>query len=164
MQIWHRLNVTHRPLITKSIISSGNTRTRLTPLWCIRSVRADLIGLQSMTARHALNLAELLKPDAVCRRGICYGDVAVCVSVTLMYCAQTTESVIMQPSPDCSPAILVFPRPNMNLTARGDAPHWGRQMIVCNVVNTPRTSVSQRSIRGAIVRVELGIAIPDLNF
>jgi len=45
---------------------------------------------------------------------ICYGDVDVChksccVSVTLMYCAQTTESIIMQPLPDCSPAILVFP-------------------------------------------------------
>jgi len=30
-------------------------------------------------------------------------------SVTLMYRAQTTESIIMRPSPDCSPAILVFP-------------------------------------------------------
>jgi len=37
------------------------------------------------------------------------GCVSVCVSVTLMYCAQTTESIIMRPSPDCSPAILVFP-------------------------------------------------------
>jgi len=32
-----------------------------------------------------------------------------CVSVTLMYCAQTTEPIIVRPSPDCSPAILVFP-------------------------------------------------------
>jgi len=32
-----------------------------------------------------------------------------CVSVTLMYCAQTTESITMRLSPDCSPAILVFP-------------------------------------------------------
>jgi len=38
----------------------------------------------------------------------CCRDVAVCVSVTLMYCAQTTESIIMRTSPDCSPAILVF--------------------------------------------------------
>jgi len=33
----------------------------------------------------------------------------LCVSVTLMYCAQTTESIIMRPLPDFSPAILVFP-------------------------------------------------------
>jgi len=33
---------------------------------------------------------------------------ATCLSVTLMYCAQTTESIMMRPSPDCSPAILVF--------------------------------------------------------
>jgi len=50
-----------------------------------------------------------LPPDAVCWRGFCYGDVAVCVSVTLMYCAQTTESIITRPSPDSSPAILGFP-------------------------------------------------------
>jgi len=35
-------------------------------------------------------------------------DAVVCVSVALMYCAQTTESIIIQPSPDCSLAILVF--------------------------------------------------------
>jgi len=34
---------------------------------------------------------------------------SVCLSVTLMYCAQTIESTIMRPAPDCSPAILVFP-------------------------------------------------------
>jgi len=39
----------------------------------------------------------------------CCGDVADCVCVTLMYCAQTTESIIVQPSPDCNPAILDFP-------------------------------------------------------
>jgi len=33
---------------------------------------------------------------------------AMCL-ITLMYCAHTTESIIMRPSPDCSPAILVFP-------------------------------------------------------
>jgi len=27
------------------------------------------------------------------------------VSVTLMYCAKTTELIIMRPLPDCSPAI-----------------------------------------------------------
>jgi len=53
--------------------------------------------------------ASVLPSDAVRLRGICYGDVAVCVSVTLMYCAQTTESIIMRFSPDCSPTILVFP-------------------------------------------------------
>jgi len=52
-----------------------------------------------------------LPSDAVRWRGICYGDVTVCacVSVTLVYCAQTTESIIMRPSPDCSPVILAFP-------------------------------------------------------
>jgi len=35
--------------------------------------------------------------------------VAVSVSVTVMYCAQMTDSIIMQPLPDCSPAILVYP-------------------------------------------------------
>jgi len=51
----------------------------------------------------------LLPSDAVRWRSICNSDVAVYVSVTLMYCAQTTESIIMRPSPDCIPAILVFP-------------------------------------------------------
>jgi len=50
----------------------------------------------------------------------------VCVSVTLMYCAQTTESIIMRPSPDGSPAILVFSTPNMNPIARGNPSHWRR--------------------------------------
>jgi len=50
-----------------------------------------------------------LQPDTMWWRGICYGDVAVCVSVMLMYCAQTTESIIMRPSPYCSPTTLVFP-------------------------------------------------------
>jgi len=39
--------------------------------------------------------------------GICYSDLAVCVSVTLIFCAITTESIIMWPSRDCSPVILV---------------------------------------------------------
>jgi len=55
-------------------------------------------------------------------RGICYCDVAVCgvcVSDTLMCCAQMTESIVMRTSPDCSPAILFFPILNMNPTARG---------------------------------------------
>jgi len=47
------------------------------------------------------------------------GDVAVCVSVTLMFCTQTTESIIVRPSPDYSPAILVFPHQIWTL-ARGD--------------------------------------------
>jgi len=60
--------------------------------------------------------------DTVHWYGICYGDVAVCVCVyvTLMYCAQTTESITMQPSPDCSPVILVFHVPNMNPIVLGD--------------------------------------------
>jgi len=33
----------------------------------------------------------------------------VCLSVTLMYCAKTIESIIMQSSLYGSPAILVFP-------------------------------------------------------
>jgi len=43
----------------------------------------------------------------------------VCVYVTLIWCAQTTESIIMQPLPDCSPVILFF-TPNMNPIAPGD--------------------------------------------
>jgi len=41
-------------------------------------------------------LAAFFLRDAVRlhRCSICYGNVAVCVSVTLMYCAQTTESII----------------------------------------------------------------------
>jgi len=57
-----------------------------------------------------------LPPDAMRCRGICYGDVAVCLSryvagctsVALMYCAQTTSSIIMRPLQDCSTAILVL--------------------------------------------------------
>jgi len=46
-----------------------------------------------------------------CVRAACAMATWLCgsVSVTLMYCAQTTESIIMRPSRDCSPAILVFP-------------------------------------------------------
>jgi len=36
---------------------------------------------------------------------------SVSVSVTLMYCTQMTESIILRPSPDRSPAILVFSYP-----------------------------------------------------
>jgi len=44
------------------------------------------------------------------RRGcLCVCHVIACVSVMLMCFAQTTESIIMQPSRDCSLAILVFP-------------------------------------------------------
>jgi len=75
--------------------------------------------------------AKRLRDKVFCRQTQCvsYSDVAVCVSVTLMYCAHTTESIIMRPSPDCSPTILVFPRtPNMNPIAREDSAHRGRQM------------------------------------
>jgi len=41
--------------------------------------------------------------------GYCYGDVAVCVSLALMYCALTTESIIVRPTPDRRPAVLVLP-------------------------------------------------------
>jgi len=51
----------------------------------------------------------LLPRDAVHWRGVCYGDVAVCVFATLIYCTQMTESIIMRLSPDCSPVSLVFP-------------------------------------------------------
>jgi len=47
-------------------------------------------------------------------------SVSVCVCHTLIYCAQTTELIIMRPSPDCSPAILVFTHQNMNPIARAD--------------------------------------------
>jgi len=46
-------------------------------------------------------------------RGICYGDVGVCVSITLTLCASTTESIIMQTSPDCSLAILSGPQASL---------------------------------------------------
>jgi len=51
------------------------------------------VGLQSDTHTHR-------------QTAICY--MAVCVSVALMCCAQTTESMIMRFSSDCSPAILVY--------------------------------------------------------
>jgi len=52
---------------------------------------------------------EFLPPDAMHWRSYCYSDVAVCVSVALMYCTLKTESIIMRPLLDCSPATLVFP-------------------------------------------------------
>jgi len=57
-----------------------------------------------------------------CVGAACAGATWLCrfLSVTLRYCAQTTESIIMRPSPDCSPAILVFPTPNMNPIALGN--------------------------------------------
>jgi len=48
---------------------------------------------------------------AFAARSKCVGEAfatAMCVSVT-MYCAKTTEFIIMLHSPNCSPAILVFP-------------------------------------------------------
>jgi len=56
-----------------------------------------------------LQLSQFLPPERSALGRYCCGDVAVCVSVTLMYCAKTTESIIMRPSPDSSRAILVFP-------------------------------------------------------
>jgi len=34
--------------------------------------------------------------------------IAMSVLLSVLYCAQTTESIVMRPSRDCSPAILVF--------------------------------------------------------
>jgi len=66
-------------------------------------------GSYSSRTRCGLRQIIFLPPDAVRWRVICYGDVAVCVSVTLMYCTKTTESIIVRPSPDCRSAILAFP-------------------------------------------------------
>jgi len=67
-------------------------------------------------------LAHLLARHLL-RRRVC---LSVCLFVTLMYCAQTTESIIVRPSPDCSPAILVFSHQMsyMNPTARTDSARW----------------------------------------
>jgi len=66
-------------------------------------------GQRPPAAWYMRKYVTVLPPDAVHWRGICYEDVAVCVPVALMYYTQTTESIIMRPSLDCSPAILVFP-------------------------------------------------------
>jgi len=66
------------------------------------SIAANLRGRLPMG-----NKKTFLPPDAVRWRRGCL-SLSVCVSVTLIYCAQTTESIIMRPSPDCSRAILVF--------------------------------------------------------
>jgi len=68
---------------------------------------------------------KFLSLDLVRLGGYCYGD----VSVTLMYCAQMTESIIMRSSLDCSPAILVFLYQITctrfsNPIAQGHFPHW----------------------------------------
>jgi len=41
---------------------------------------------------------------------LCVCHVNGCLSVTLMYCAQTTESIIMRRFRACNPAIPVYPR------------------------------------------------------
>jgi len=51
--------------------------------WCF-SITTQYFSLSFSTLRH------------LTQRGIYYGDVAVCVSVTLIHCAQTTESIIMR--------------------------------------------------------------------
>jgi len=70
----------------QSLLLSDLSRYRYS-VYCCRT--------QSVGAAFALTL----------RPSVC---LSVRVSVTLMYCAQTTESIIMRPSLDCSPAILVF--------------------------------------------------------
>jgi len=67
-----------------------------------------LFSTVTRLSRDVVEVWQFLQPDAVRWRGICYGDVAVCVSVTLMYFAQTTEPITVWPSPDCSSA-TVFP-------------------------------------------------------
>jgi len=112
---------------------SPNQQRRSTEGMCVALSVVDnlfcVIWLHSRCAKHVLLVGKIvskvtykvpsrhqtlvqllfLSPDAVRWRGICYGDVAVCVSVMLMYCAKTTESSIVRPLPDCSPAILDFP-------------------------------------------------------
>jgi len=65
--------------------------------------------------------------------GICRSNVVVCVAVfrvyvTLMCRAQTTESMVTRPSPDCSSAILVYPVPNANPIVAADPPIEGVKM------------------------------------
>jgi len=48
-------------------------------------------------------ITAFLPPDAERWHGICYGNVTVCVSVTLMYVPKRLRT-----SPHCSPAIQVF--------------------------------------------------------
>jgi len=54
--------------------------------------------------------------------------VCLCVSVTLMYCAQTTESIIMRRSQDCNLAILVFPYQKYEPDSSKGPRHSGCQM------------------------------------
>jgi len=64
--------------------------------------------------RHDVAGVENARVEFVALNG--YGKL---LSVTLMNSAQTTGSIVKRPSFNCSPAILVFPVPNMNPTAQG---------------------------------------------
>jgi len=59
-----------------------------------------------------LYIVEALR-GGFCRPTQCYGDVAVCVALCV-YCAQTTESIVMRPSHS---SLTI---PNMNPIVRGD--------------------------------------------
>jgi len=90
-------------------------------LYRVHIPRLDVVITSVMWANHCTY--DFILAASFCRLNV------TCLSVTLMYCAQTTESIIMRPSPDCSPAILVFPKPNMNPVARGNPTHWGGHML-----------------------------------
>jgi len=74
----------------------------------VRSIFQNFCILKLCIVSFGLHL--LLSPDASFDTAFATPTwLPVCVSVTLMYCAKTTESIIMRPSPDCRTAILVFP-------------------------------------------------------
>jgi len=60
------------------------------------------------------------RPTPVRWRGICYGDVAVCLSVELMYCAQTIESIITRSRCSFSIHIKYEPDSSRGLTTSNE--------------------------------------------
>jgi len=104
---------------TMFMLVDGKRRQHLGMMSAISTVQNNSSFLHFLLPPECSALARLLLWQRDC--------VAVCVSVTLMYCAQTTESIIMRLLPDCSPAILVTPYQTWTDSSRG-SPSWGRQM------------------------------------
>ena len=68
-----------------------------------------------------------LPRDALCKRGLCYRPVSVCLSVTFVYCIQTAEDTVKLLSPPGSPITLVILTPSAGTQFQGRPLQRGRK-------------------------------------
>ena len=72
--------------------------------------------------------ARFLPRDAMRKRGLCYGPVSVCPSVTLVHCIQTAEDIVKLLSRPDSVTTVVFFWPMRRYQIPREPLQWGRKI------------------------------------